>query len=134
MLESGVPGKVVISIVDDDDSAREGVTDLVGTLGFSVHSFPSAEDFLNSDQLHCTSCLIADVQMPGMTGLELHDRLVAAGLAIPTVLITAYPDERIRVRALRAGVVCYLVKPFAEQDFLDCIRSALNHTRLDGQG
>ena len=128
-----MPGKVVISIVDDDDSAREGVTDLVGTLGFSVHSFPSAEDFLNSDQLHGTSCLIADVQMPGMTGLELHDRLVAAGLAIPTVLITAYPDERIRVRALRAGVVCYLVKPFAEEDFLDCIRSALNHTRPAGQ-
>jgi FixJ family two-component response regulator len=134
MLEAGLPGKVVISIIDDDDSAREGVTDLVGTLGFSVHSFPSAEDFLNSDQLHCTSCLIADVQMPGMTGLELHERLVASGLAIPTVLITAYPDERIRLRALRAGVVCYLVKPFAEEDFLDCIRSALSHIRLDGQG
>jgi FixJ family two-component response regulator len=134
MLETGLPGKVVISIVDDDDSAREGVTDLVGTLGFSVHSFPSAADFLSSDQLHFTSCLIADVQMPGMTGLELHDRLVASGLAIPTILITAYPDERIRVRALRAGVVCYLIKPFAEEDFLDCIRLALNHTRLDGQG
>src|SRR3954462_12223607 len=83
MLEARVPEKVVISIVDDDESVREGVMDLVGTLGFSALSFPSAEDFLNSDHLHSTSCLIADMQMPGMTGLELHRRLVASSLAIP---------------------------------------------------
>lgn len=123
-----MPGKIVISIVDDDAAVREGVTDLVGTLGYSAHSFPSAVDFLNSDQLHSTACLIVDMQMPGMTGLELYDRLVAFGFAIPTLLITAYPDERVRVRALEAGIVCYLVKPFAEDAFLDCIRLALSHT------
>src|SRR5437868_8194254 len=114
MLEAEMGEKIVISIVDDDESVREGVTDLVGTLGFSAISFPSAEDFLNSDHLRSTSCLIADMQMPGMAGLELHMKLVASGRAIPTVLITAYPDEGIRVRALKAGVVCYLIKPFAE--------------------
>lgn len=121
-----MPEKVLISVVDDDESVREGVTDLIGTLGFSAISFASAEDFLNSDQLHSTSCLIADVQMPGMTGLELYRKLVASGRAIPTLLITAYPDERVRVRALKAGVLCYLIKPFAEDEFLDCIHSALD--------
>jgi FixJ family two-component response regulator len=128
-LEVGEVEMVMISIVDDDESVREGVMDLVGTLGFSVTSLPSAEDFLNSDHLHSTSCLIADVQMPGMTGLELYRTLVASGFAIPTLLITAYPNERDRVRALNAGVISYLIKPFAEDDFLDCIRSALNHGR-----
>jgi FixJ family two-component response regulator len=129
MLEVGVAGEALISIVDDDESVREGVTDLVMTLGFSAQSFTSAEDFLNSDQLHNTSCLIADLQLPGMTGLELHDRLVASGFAIPTLVMTASPDESIRVRALKAGVVCYLVKPFNEDEFLDGVRAALSHTR-----
>ena len=121
-----VPGKAVISIVDDDVSAREGVTDLIRTLGFAAQAFASAEDFLNSAQLESTRCLIVDMQMPGMTGLELHDRLVDSGVAIPTLLITAYPDERIRVRAHESGVA-YLVKPVAEDDLLSCIRSALGH-------
>jgi FixJ family two-component response regulator len=134
MLKSGAPEKIVIAIVDDDEAVREGVTDLVGTLGFSAISFPSAAAFLKSEHLHSAACLIADVQMPGMTGLELHRKLVASGLAIPTVLITAYPDERVRVRALKDGVVSYLIKPFAEDDFLDCIRSALDHGRSAGKG
>lgn len=124
-----MPGETVISIVDDDEAAREGVTDLIGSLGFSARSFTSGEDFLNSDQLHSTSCLIADMQMPGMTGLELHDRLVASGFAIPTLVITAYPDEGTQERAIKAGVICYLIKPFDVGDFLDCVRSALTHTR-----
>lgn len=124
-----MPEKAVISIVDDDESVREGMTDLVDTLGFSAVSFPSGEDFLKSDRVDSTSCLIADVHMPGMTGPELHRQLVASGKAIPTVLITAYPDERVRLRALKAGVVRYLIKPFAEDDFLDCLRSALEHSR-----
>jgi len=133
-LEAGVPEKIVISIVDDDESVREGMTDLAGTLGFSAASFPSAEAFLKSDRLHSTSCLIADVHMPGMTGLELYKRLVASGAAIPTVLITAYPDERVRARALKAGVISYLIKPFTEDDFLACIRSALDRGKPAGKG
>jgi FixJ family two-component response regulator len=129
MLEVGVPGKIVISVVDDDESVREGVADLLGTLCFSAHSFASAEEFLGSDQLHSTSCLIADMQLPGMTGLELYDRLVATGFAIPTLLITAFPDESVRDRALQAGVICYLIKPFAADEFVDFIRLALGHTK-----
>ena len=122
---------VVISVIDDDPSAREGVTDLIKTLGFSVHSFASAKDFLNSDQLQHTSCLIVDMQMPGMTGLELHDKLAASGFAIPTLLITAYPDENMLRRARENGIVCCLVKPFAEDDFLDCLHSALGQTKQE---
>jgi FixJ family two-component response regulator len=133
MLEAALPEKVVISIVDDDESVREGVADLLLTLGFSVASFASAEDFLNSDHLHNTSCLIADFRMPGMTGLELHAKLDASGLAIPTLLVTAYPDKTVRERALNAGVAGYLAKPFAEDDFLDCIRSALDCRRPAGK-
>jgi len=121
-----VPENGVVSIVDDDESIREGMMDLIGSLGFRVVSFASAEEFLKSDHLHSTSCLIADVQMPGMTGPELHSKLVSSGVTIPTLLITAHPDERVRVRALNAGVICYLIKPFAEDDLLDCIRSALD--------
>src|SRR6267378_4186635 len=90
----------------------------------SAEAFASAEEFLNSRKVPRTSCLIADVQMPGMTGLELHRHLVASGKTIPTILITAYPDDRVRERALGDGVVCYLTKPFDENDLLTCIRSS----------
>ena len=115
----------VISIVDDDASVREGTMDLVASMGFTAEAFESANDFLNSSHLHNTSCLIADVQMPGMTGLELHHRLVGSGNAIPTILITAFPNYRDRTRALKNGVRCYLAKPFNENELLDCIRGAL---------
>jgi FixJ family two-component response regulator len=95
------------------------------SLGYDVVAFEGAEDFLKSDRRSNVSCLIADVQMPGMTGLELHDRLVAIGEAIPTILITAYPDSRARQRALRSGVMCYLPKPFREDELLNCIHSAV---------
>ena len=117
--------KPVISIVDDDESVREATKGLMKAFGFVAEAFPGAEDFLKSDRLRETACLIADVQMPGMSGLELHSRLAASGKPIPTILITAYPDERVRERALRAGVICYLIKPFNEDELLDCIRSAL---------
>ena len=123
---------VVISIVDDYEPMREGITDVVGALGYSAASFASGEDFLNSDRVDDTSCLIADVCMPGMTGIELHSRLVAAGKAIPTVLITGYPDKGFRSGALSAGVICFLKKPFSDSDFLDCIRLALYHSRPAG--
>jgi FixJ family two-component response regulator len=115
----------VISIIDDDESVREGTMDLFKSMGFITVTFPCAADFLSSDRLHETSCLIADVQMPGMTGFELHNRLVESGNIIPTILITAYPDDGDRARALQAGVICYMVKPFKYNDLLECIGLAL---------
>jgi FixJ family two-component response regulator len=115
----------VISIVDDDESVREGLTDLVRSMGFIAEAFQRAEDFLKSPRLRRTSCLIADVQMPGMTGIELYDVLINAGNMIPTILITAFPNDRDRTLALHSGVTCYLVKPFNDDDLHECIRSAL---------
>jgi FixJ family two-component response regulator len=120
--------KVQISIVDDDEPVREAVRGLMKSLGYSAQAFASADEFLNSRQVPRTSCLIADVQMPGMTGLELYRHLVASGKTIPTILITAYPDDGARERALAAGVVGYLSKPFDENDLLACIRSSLDES------
>ena len=117
--------KPLISVVDDDASVRAGMVDLVQAIGFAAQAFEGASDFLNSDRIDSTSCLISDVRMPVMTGLELHDRLVAAGKIIPTILLTAYPNQRDRERALQAGVICYLTKPCNQDDLLACIRSAL---------
>ena len=115
----------LIAIVDDDSSMREAIGGLVKSAGYVAASAASAEEFMGSRDVHGTSCLIADMQMPGMTGLELHQRLSAVGKGIPTILITAYPDERVRGRALAQGVIGYLAKPFGEDDLLACIRSAL---------
>jgi FixJ family two-component response regulator len=121
--------KIVISIVDDDESARKALRNLMRSLDFSAAAFASGESFLRSNRLHSTACLIADVQMPEMTGLELYSRLVASGSPIPTILITAYPEERVRAQALNAGVVCYLAKPFNESELLACIDLALGDQR-----
>lgn len=121
-----MPKKVVIAIVDDDQSVRDALAGLMKSLGYNVLPFERAEDFLNSKRRQKVSCLIADVQMPGMKGPELYDRLAASGEPIPTVLITAYPDEALRARVLRAGVKCYLAKPFSEDDLLSCIRTAVD--------
>ena len=118
--------KPLISVVDDDELMREAMRGLMKSLGYTAEAFASAEEFLNSCQVPRTSCLIADVQMPGMTGLELHRHLVASGKSIPTILITAYPDSSVQQRALGDGVVCYLSKPFDESELLACIRSSLN--------
>jgi FixJ family two-component response regulator len=120
-----MPQTPVISIVDDDESAREGTADLIKAMGFTAAAFQCAEDFLSSNRLHSTSCLIADMRMPGMTGLELYVRLVGSGTRIPTILMTAFPNDRDRTRALRAGVICYLAKPFDDENLLQCVRSAL---------
>ena len=93
-----MPNKPVITIVDDDESVREATMSLMRALGFTSEAYQCAEDFLKSGRIERTSCLIADVRMPGMTGLELHRRLVASGNPIPTVLITAHPDDGIRAR------------------------------------
>ena len=116
----------VIAVVDDDEAVREAVAGLLKSFGYSAVAFARAEDFLNSDRRHQTACLIADVQMPGMTGPDLYSRLVAAGNPIPTILITAYPDQKVRSRALNSGVRCYLSKPFLEKDLMACIESALD--------
>ena len=98
---------------------------LVTLLGYTVEEFPSAADFLASGLLSETACLIADVHMPGMTGLELHGHLINLGYAIPTILMTAYPDEMVRDQALKDGVICYLSKPVDDLDLERCIRLAL---------
>jgi FixJ family two-component response regulator len=127
-----VPTEGLIAIVDDDSSVREGVTDLLNSMGFVTENFESAEDFLASSLLGSTSCLITDGQMSGMTGFELHDHLVASGKRVPTILITAFPEEADRARALREGMVCYLPKPFNDNDLLGCLRSAIaSHRRGD---
>ena len=118
-------GAALISIVDDDPSVRDGLVDLARAMGFDAEAFECAEDFLQSPRLDLTSCLITDVRMPGMTGLELHERLAAAGKSIPTIVITAFPQAADRVRALQAGVLCYLSKPFEESELAACISSAL---------
>jgi FixJ family two-component response regulator len=131
--EQNLPKKTVIAVVDDDDSVREALAGLVKSLGYSAAAFQRAEDFLASNRRDSTDCLIADVQMPGMTGPELHDRLVASGRPVPTILITAYPDETVRARVLQAGVKGYLSKPFREDELLECIRSALGSRSDEGR-
>ena len=127
-----MPNKPLISIVDDDEAVREATKGLMRALGFRAKTFGSAEDFLNFDRLHSTACLIADVQMPQMSGLDLHRHLVASGVSIPTILITAYPDDSVRARALKAGIVGYLTKPFNKDDLLVYIHSALDRGRTGG--
>jgi FixJ family two-component response regulator len=115
----------LISVVEDDQPFRESMRKLMIALGYVVEAFPSAADFLASPLLPATACLVSDVQMPGMTGLELHKHLVDMGHRIPTILVTAYPDELTRNRALRDGVVCYVGKPVDDEHLEHCIRSAL---------
>jgi FixJ family two-component response regulator len=125
--------KPVVAIVDDDPSVREGMIDLLSSIDFIAEAFSRAEDFLKSSRLQTTFCLIADVQMPGMTGLELYNCLVSSGTAIPTILITAFPNETDRACALQDGVFCYLTKPVDEVELLACIRSAARHRKTDGK-
>ena len=125
---------IVIAVVDDDESVREALTGLMKSLGYRVLAFQSAEDFLKSKRRGGAACLIADVQMPGMTGPELFDRLISSGEPIPTILITAYPNETVRRRALQAGVKGYLTKPFSEDDLLGCIRCALDSRAAKERG
>ena len=119
--------KPSIAVIDDDESVREATTGLLRSLGFIAKGFASAEEFLNSNRLRITSCVIADVQMPTMSGLALWGHLAASRNPIPTILITGYPDESIRARALGAGIKHYLTKPFSEEELLRSIRDATRH-------
>jgi FixJ family two-component response regulator len=117
--------RLLVSVVEDDRYFRESMGRLMRSLGYTVEAFPSADDFLASPRLAETACLIADVHMPVMTGVELYRRLIDAGHAIPTILVTAYPNDVDRARALNDGVVCYLQKPLDEQRLVECLRAAL---------
>ena len=121
-----MPKASLVSVVEDDQFFRESMRRLMRSLGYSVEAFPSAADFLASPRLVDTACLIADVHMPAMTGLELYRHLIDAGYAIPTILVTAYPDSDVRARALNDGVVCYLRKPVDEEHLTRCLRVALH--------
>ena len=123
--------KPVISIVDDDESVRDGMTNLMCAMGFVAQAFPGGRAFLECDDPGETSCLIADVQMPGMSGLELHEHLVSSGNKIPTILITGFPNNKDRARARRSGVISYLAKPVLESELLDCISFALENREPD---
>ena len=116
----------LISIVDDDSVVRGAIESLVTSLGFLARTFPSAEAFLQSGLVAETSCLISDIQLPDSSGVELVDRLANLGLSIPTIFITAYPDDAVRARVLEAGAVCFLHKPFEGQSLIQCIDNALN--------
>ncbi len=116
---------LLISIVDDDQSFGDSMRRLLKSLDYSVAVFLSGAQFLASPQLAATACLVADIHMPDMTGVELYRRLIDSGHAIPTILVTAYPDDRVKERMLQQGVECYLPKPLEEAALIDCLRSAL---------
>ena len=122
----------MISIVDDNDSVRESLQRLMRSVGFPVNVFASAEEFLDSDRLRHTDCLILDVRLPGMDGLELQCHLATSHSEIPIIFITAYEDDEVRARALNAGAVDYFLKPFNDEDLLDAIDTALK-SKIDGK-
>jgi FixJ family two-component response regulator len=116
----------LISVVDDDDSVRESLQGFIRSLGFAVEVFALAEEFLKSDHLRKTDCLILDVRMPGMNGLELQRQLVASQSGIPVIFITSHEDDMARLQALKEGAVDYLLKPFSEEALLNAIHTALD--------
>jgi FixJ family two-component response regulator len=115
-----------VSIIDDDESVRTAAKCLVRSLGYDAHMFASAEEFLQSARLDDSSCVIADVQMPVMSGLDLLTHMRAKGYTLPFIFITAFPEENVRARALKAGAICFLAKPFAGPALINCIETALN--------
>ena len=121
-----MPKVLLIAVVEDDWFFRDSMRSLMKSLGYTVEAFPSAADFLASPNLIETACLITDVHMPAMSGVELYRHLIAAGFAIPTILVTAYPNDADRARALNDGLVCYLPKPVDEERLMRCLRDALS--------
>jgi FixJ family two-component response regulator len=115
----------VIAVLDDDASVRSATVDLLASVGFACEAFETAEAYLQSDVLNRTSCLILDVRMPGLNGLELQRLLTDQHRTLPIIFITSFPDERIRQQAIEGGAICYLPKPYSEEELLGCIRLAL---------
>lgn len=118
----------VISIIDDDGSVRAATANLVRSLGYVVNTFASAEDFLRSPRLHDTSCVITDVRMPVMSGLDLQAHLLAKSQAVPFIFVTAFSVESDRDRALKAGATCFLSKPFDGETLVECLKTALGQS------
>ena len=119
----------IIAIVDDDEAVGNAIQVLMRSIGLVAQAFSSGEEFLRSPELSRTGCLVVDFDMPRMNGLDLQDNLSRLGKEIPTVLITAYPSDGIRARALQAGIICYLPKPFDESELLNCIQAALDRAK-----
>jgi FixJ family two-component response regulator len=119
----------VISVVDDDPSVRAATSKFLRSHGYTVQAYSSAEHFLRSGPLNDTSCVIADLQMPGMSGLELLTMMRAEGNRVPFIFITAFPDETSRARALKAGAICFLSKPFAGPTLINCLAALEGHQR-----
>ena len=115
----------IVAIVDDDESVRRALEGLLKAVGLRALGFPSAEEFLNSGQQHNTACLVTDIRMPGMSGLDLQARLNSQNVKIPTIFITAHGDANMRMQALRAGAVEFLAKPFNDDVLLEHVRAAL---------
>ena len=115
----------MIAIVDDYEAVRKGLESLLQSMGHNASTFGSAEDFLKSEKLHDASCLITDLQMPGLTGLDLQDRLIADGHRMPIIFVTAHTDDNARARAMKAGAVAFLVKPVDAHHLIGCIEKAL---------
>ena len=124
-----MPKRPLVAIVDDDESTRETTKDLLESAGLAAITFASGPLFLKSRRLKDVSCLVVDMRMPEMTGLELQQHLVAANRPIPTILITAHPDDDLRRQAIKSNVICCLAKPFAADMLLACIRRALESRR-----
>ena len=114
----------MIAIVDDDEAVRKAMASLLRSLGHRVAAFDSAQAFLESDQLRTTTCLITDVQMPGLSGLDLQSQLIATGHKVPIIFITAYPDDDLRTRGMQAGAVCFIGKPYSEDYLIGCLEKA----------
>ncbi|MFC0242408.1 response regulator transcription factor [Rhodopseudomonas telluris] len=115
----------IISVIDDDENVRIAIEGLIKSLGLEARGFNSARQYLNSESIEATACLITDVQMAGLNGLDLYARLLAEGRAPPVVFITAFPDERIEARARRMGAIEFLSKPFDAQRLVECIHRAI---------
>jgi len=122
----------VISVIDDDASVRAATDNLLSSHGYLVHTFASAEHFLQSTQLNHSSCVVADVQMPAMSGLDLLTHMRAQGHNVPFIFITAFPEESVRDRALRAGAIGFLAKPFAAPDLIKCVETAVRRGGVGG--
>ena len=122
----------VISVIDDDASVRTATDNLLSSHGYQVHTFASALDFLRSARLDDSSCVVADVQMPVMSGLDLLTHMRTQGNNAPFIFVTAFPDDSVRARALKAGAICFLAKPFAGPVLINCIENALNKPRGAG--
>jgi FixJ family two-component response regulator len=119
----------LISVVDDDASVRSATVDLLASVGFICEAFASAEAYLQADAADRTLCLILDVRMPGLNGLELQRLLTDQGRIVPIIFITSFPDERVRRQAIEGGAICYLAKPYRVEELLECIRLALETSR-----